>query len=103
VLKLSAKAIKTTLVIDPAGLLAATLPPAVARIPFAISVGSRTIRGELNAKSLRRAIAALEAGECAVIVQGKLESDDVLTDAGISAMPKSLPRTGSGVTKPVAA
>jgi len=87
-LKLSAKAVKTTLVVDPAGLFGAQVAEGSSRVPFEIAAGGRVVRGEFNGKSLRRAIAAAEAGDCAVIIQGKLETGDVLAEAGISAMPK---------------
>jgi len=88
-LKLSARSLKTTLVVDQAALIGARVPDGEPRVPFEVTVGNRKVIGEFNAKSLRRAIAAAEAGDVAVIVQGKREAADVLADAGISAQPRA--------------
>jgi hypothetical protein len=51
------------------------------RVPFEVNVGGRLVRGELNPKTLRRTLAAVIAGQCTVIVQGRLDGD-MLVDAG---------------------
>ena len=69
---LAAKSIKVTLVVDPAG--------------------GRSLRATFNAKSLRRAQAAVrKAGPeaIAVIVQGKLGPGDEVHEAGIAATLKT--------------
>jgi hypothetical protein len=83
-LKLTAKAIKATLVVSPDQLAEFTAPAGNAPVPFVIQVGEHRVTGTFNAKSLRRACAmAAEGIGKAVIVQGTLEGD-TLDAAGIS-------------------
>jgi hypothetical protein len=84
---LTAKSLKTTVVIEPEQLLNFLVPVGVKSIPFAIVVGGRNVTGQFNAKSLRRAIAAAQTGPVKIIVQGVLQEGDVLADAGVSAQP----------------
>ena len=56
--------------------------PCLPRVPFEVSVGGRLVRGELNARSVRRTLTAVAAGQCTVIIQGRLDGD-TLVDAGI--------------------
>jgi hypothetical protein len=56
-----------------------------------ISVAGRCLQAGLNAKTVRRAQAAIRTtglDQVAVILQGRLDLGDVLTGAGISAQPK---------------
>ena len=70
---------------EAAGLLGVAVPPGSPRVPFEVNVGGRLVRGELNPKTLRRTLTAVAAGQCTVIIQGRLDGD-TLTDAGISAV-----------------
>jgi len=96
-MKLKAKALKVSMVLDPAAAAALTMPNRQPRITLRISVAGRTLSADVNAKSLRRCIAAIgaaEPGGVAVALQGRLEGDAVL-ETGIVAQPKT--------PKPVAA
>jgi len=90
-MSLTAKAIKATLVLDPAAVLLLAVPEGQSKITVRIAVGGRTVTADLNAKSLRRCIGAIkEAGAdgVAVVLQGRLDPGDVLVEAGIVAQPK---------------
>jgi predicted O-methyltransferase YrrM len=91
VLRLAAKSISVSLVLDPAGLLGVTVPIGAAQVAFAIAASGRIVKGRFKAKSLRRAAAVIaERGveNVAVIVQGRLAADDQIEDAGIAVQPK---------------
>jgi len=94
---LTAKTLKATLVLDPEAVGRIVVPAGQPKVTLRITVAGRKLTAEVNAKSLRRCVAAIaEAGptDVAVILQGKLEGD-VLAEAGIAAQPKA--------TKPAAA
>jgi hypothetical protein len=89
-LKLSAKSLKCTVVVDPEGLAGVTVPPGSPRVPFEVSVGGRLVRGELNPKTLRRAVASVAARQCStVIIQGRLDGDTLVRDLGRSRRVKT--------------
>jgi len=86
----SARSIKATLVLDPEQLVA-FVPPTGDRVQIPIEAGGRRLSVSLKAKSLRKAIATateLGADNVAVILQGKLEQNNTLADAGLSVQPK---------------
>ncbi len=86
--KLTAKALKTTIVITADQIAGFNVPNGSPPVPFVIEVGGRSVTGTFNAKSLRKAIAAAAATpEAKVIVQGTLTAGNVLMDAGISVPP----------------
>ena len=88
---LQAKKIKATLVLDPAQLLRIQPGAGSDPVPFAIHVGDRTVTGQFNAKTLRRALATIrENGGVATFVQGALV-DDGLKAARISVQVKTQP------------
>jgi hypothetical protein len=90
-LNLQARAIKATLVLDPVALAGVTVPNGQAKYSLHITVAGRTIAAELNAKSLRRCVAAIDAAgpeNVAVVLSGKLEGN-TLIEAGIAAQPKA--------------
>ena len=96
---LSANSVKVTLVLTPEQV--AALPPSQGKtVPVVIAVGGRQIRASLSAKSLRKSqaiIAEHGAESVAVIVQGRLLTDDVLADAGIvSNLKKPAPAAAQG-------
>ena len=94
---LNARALKCTIVLDPveaAHIVAADGKP---RVVIDIRLPDRRVSVDLNAKSVRKAVAAIsEHGPdgVAVVIQGKLVGD-VLTEAGIVAQPKVRPQTAT--------
>ena len=89
-LRLTARSLKATLVLDPAQIAAVEVPPGTSAVEFAIHLDDgRTLTGKFNAKTLRRAAAAAAAGPVAVVVQGRLAPNNVLAEAGITAQPKA--------------
>jgi hypothetical protein len=90
-LALEARALKCTVVLDPAALSGLEVPNGMAKVALRIKLPSRTVKAEVNAKSLRRCVAAIDAAGpdgVAVVLQDKLEGD-VLAEAGIAAQPKT--------------
>jgi hypothetical protein len=62
------------------------------KVTLHVAVPGKTIVAEVKAKSLRRTVAAIAiAGPngVAVILQGKLQAANTLTEAGIAAQPKA--------------
>jgi hypothetical protein len=87
-LNLTARALKVTLMLDPMQIAEVTLPPAAGPQKFRIAVGERRVTGQVNAKGLRKALALIAehgAEKVAVIIQGKLEDGDEITEAGLVA------------------
>jgi hypothetical protein len=94
-LELESRALKASLVLDPAALAGVEVPNGLSKVTLRVAVPGKTIMAEVNAKSLRRTVAAIAAAGpngVAVVLQGKLEPGDVLTEAGIAAQPKT-PKT----------
>jgi hypothetical protein len=91
-LRLAAKSIKVTLVIEPAQLLGVAVAGGVAQVPFVVAVAGRHIKGRLNAKTLRRAVGMVTAngGGIGVIIQGRLGPGEQLEDAGIAAQVRAI-------------
>jgi hypothetical protein len=90
---LIAKAIKATLVLNPAEVAAMRVPEGQ-RVVLTIDADGRKVSADIACKSLRKAIAAIaEHGVegCAVILQGKLRPGDVLAEAGLVVQPKVRP------------
>src|SRR5690242_16035630 len=91
---LTAKSIKATLVLSPAEILTLSAPDGKPRCIVRVNVGSRTITADLNAKSVRKAIATIkEAGpdNVACILQGKLSATNQLEEAGLAVQLKVKP------------
>jgi hypothetical protein len=89
-INLTARALKCTVVLDPAALAGETVPDGVPRVTLKVTVDKRTVAASIAAKSLRRAIATIaETGpeNVALILQGKLVGETI-EEAGLSAMPK---------------
>ncbi len=87
----TARAAKLTLVLDPAQLTGIEVLNGAGPQAFMIAVGSRRLAGKFNAKSLRRAVAAVnEHGpdKVAVVVQGPLGDANTIEEAGIAAQLK---------------
>lgn len=87
-LKLTARNLKVTIVLDPAPFAAISVPNGSPPIPFIIDVARHTITGQFNPKSLRKACAAAAQGlGKTVVIQGTIRSGNVLEDAGIMVPP----------------
>jgi hypothetical protein len=92
---LNARAIKCTVVLDPTEVVQIVVPDGKPRTVIAIRLPDRRVSVDLNAKSVRKAVATIsEHGPdgVAVIIQGKLVGD-LITEAGIAAQPKVKPQT----------
>ena len=93
---LTAKSIKATLVLNPAEILTIPLPEGKPRCPIRIVVAGPTVTADLNAKSVRRAIANIrEAGpdNVSCILQGRLDANNALLDAGLAIQVKTKTET----------
>jgi hypothetical protein len=94
---LNARALKCTIVLDPAEVAQLVAPDGKPRVVLAIRLPDRRLSVDLNAKSVRRALATIsEHGPdgVSVIVQGKL-TGDTISEAGIMAQPKVRPQTAA--------
>ena len=91
---LSAKSIKATVVLTPAEVVNIPAPDGKPRCSVRIAVAGRIVTAELNAKSVRRAIANVrEAGpdNVSCILQGRLDANNALLEAGITVQLKTKP------------
>ena len=91
---LSAKSIKCTLLLSPAEVAEIPTPDGIPRCAVRIGVGGRIVTAELNAKSVRRAKANIqEAGpdNVSCILQGRLDANNALVEAGITVQLKTKP------------
>jgi hypothetical protein len=89
---LEAKSLKARCVLNAWAISTIQIPNGQPKVALEVAVGARTVRADVNAKLLRRSIAAMsEAGpdSCAMVLSGRLEAGDVLVDAGISAIPRT--------------
>jgi hypothetical protein len=87
-LRLTASSAKVVIGVNPAALFRLAVQHGLSQVPFTIS---QTYHGVFNAKSLRRAaLQVTENGIDAVIVnvQGNLDTDGTLRDAGIAVVVK---------------
>jgi hypothetical protein len=94
---LNARALKCAIVLDPAEVAQIVASDGKPRTVIAIRLPDRRVSADLNAKSVRKAVAAIsEHGPdgVAVIIQGKLVGD-AITEAGIIAQPKVRPQTAA--------
>ncbi len=96
---LTARSLKVTLVLAANEVMALSAPDGQPRCIVRVNVSGRTLTADLNAKSVRKAIAAIHAaGEAnvACILQGKLAVDDTLTEAGLSIQLKTKSEAPTG-------
>jgi ribosomal protein S3 len=94
---LNARALKCTVVLDPSEVAQLVASDGKPRVVLAIRLPDRRVSVDLNAKSVRKAVAAIaEHGldGVAVIIQGKLVCDTI-AEAGIVAQPKVKPQTAA--------
>ena len=91
--RISAKSLKATIVLSPHDIAALSVPDGKPRCILRVTVaGSRTVVADLNAKSVRKAIATIrEAGpdNVACILQGKLGANYELLEAGLAVQLKT--------------
>jgi hypothetical protein len=90
---LNARALKVTVVLDPAEVALIEAPDGKPRVVIDIRLPDRRVTVDVAAKAVRRALAVIaEHGPDAVsvIIQGKLVGDTI-TEAGIVAQPKVRP------------
>jgi hypothetical protein len=91
-LNLESRALKARVVLDPAALVGVEVPNGLSKVTLHVAVPGKTIVAEVNAKSLRRTVAAIAAAGpngVAVVLQGKLDDGIRFTEAGIAAQPKA--------------
>jgi hypothetical protein len=91
-LRLMAKALKCTAVVDPAAIAGFMVPNGMPRVEFAVAVDGRKVTGSLNAKGVRKTVAEHGPESLAVVLVGRLGQGDVLEEAGISAQVKGQPK-----------
>jgi hypothetical protein len=94
---ISARALKVTAVLPAAEVLAFDVRGGVPRVELAIVAGGHVRAANINAKSVRRAKAAIEGhgpGGVACILQGRL-IEGRIEDAGLSAQPKATERNNA--------
>jgi len=87
-LNLAAKALKVTLVLDPAQLAEVIVPNGAGPQPLRITIGERRVKAQISAKSLRKAVAMIAehgAEKVVLLLQGKLVEDDVISECGLVA------------------
>jgi hypothetical protein len=92
---LQSRALKATLVLNPSPLVGVKVPDGTKQVVLVITLPDRTVRAAVNAKGLRRCIAAITdhgPENVAVVLSGRLDANNALLEAGISAMPKA-PKT----------
>ena len=77
---LNARALKCTVVLDPAEVAQIVAPDGKPRTLIAIRLPDRRVSADLNAKSVRKAVATI---------------GDAITEAGIVAQPKVRPQTAA--------
>jgi hypothetical protein len=93
---LNTRALKCTVVLDPAEVAQLVASDGKPRVVVAIRLPDRRVSADLNAKSVRKAIAAIaEHGPDGVaVIQGKLVGDTI-SEAGIVAQPKVRPQAAA--------
>jgi hypothetical protein len=90
---LNARALKCTIVLDPAEVAQIVVPDGKPRVVIGIRLPDRRVSVDLNAKALA-AISEYGPDGVAVVIQGKLAGDDII-EAGIVAQPKVRPQTAT--------
>jgi hypothetical protein len=89
---LTGRALKCTVALSPAEILAQPVPEGRPRIVLRIRVPDRTVTADIATKSLRRAQATIRENGvegCAVVLQGKLNADNTLAEAGLTVQAKT--------------
>ena len=89
---LTARALKCTVLLDPAEIEGLALADGTPRVQLRILVDGRAVTADVAAKAVRKAQAVIaEHGTAGVatLLQGKLGLGDVLLEAGLVAQPKA--------------
>ena len=90
---LTTRALKCTVLLDPAELESLALVDGIPRVQLTIHVADgRTVTADIAAKAVRKAravIAEYGAAGVAALLQGKLGPGDVLLEAGLVAQPRA--------------
>lgn len=91
--KLTARALKVSVTLDPAQVAAIPLRDNAPAPPFVVAVDGRRLRSQVTAKSLRKVLAMIaEHGPATVVtLQGKLAEGDVIAEAGLVAQVRQPP------------
>jgi len=88
--------------LDAAALAGVRVPNGSDKVSLSIEAPQCTLKAVVNAKSLRRAVAAIEAAGpdgVVVVLQGKLEGDHIV-EAGIAATPKASRQVAQPLPQP---
>jgi hypothetical protein len=91
---LTSKSLKVTLLLSPAEIVGIPVQDGKPRCSVRIAGAGRTVTADLNAKSVRRAIANIrQAGpdNVACILQGRLDANNALLDAALAIQLKTAP------------
>jgi hypothetical protein len=89
-LHLTARALKVTMVLDPAALLRVMVPDGLPRATLKITVDRRAYTASIAAKNLRRAVTTITnegAENFALVLMGNLVGETI-EEAGLAAQPK---------------
>jgi hypothetical protein len=90
---LTTRALKCTVLLDPAEIEGLALVDGIPRVQLNIRVADgRTVTADVAAKAVRKAQAVIAqhgAAGVAAFLQGKLGNGDVLLEAGLVAQPKT--------------
>jgi hypothetical protein len=89
---ISARSMKCALVLDAAEIANIIVPDGSSRFALTVQLPDRAVVADVATKSVRRAVAVIgEHGPdaFAVVLQGRLQRGDTLSEAGLSAMPKT--------------
>ncbi len=90
-INVAARSLKVTAMLDASALGGVVVPNGVSKVILHVSTPGRSVTAEVNAKSLRRAVATIaDAGpdSVAVLLTGKLEGNNTVSEAGIAAQLK---------------
>jgi hypothetical protein len=90
-INVAARSLKVTAMLDAAALAGVVVPNSASKVTLHVSTPGRSVTAEVNARSLRRAVAAIaEAGPdgVAMLLTGKLEGNNTVAEAGIAAQLK---------------
>jgi hypothetical protein len=96
-MKLNARALKVSAVLDPLGLRD---PGSASRVVLEIAVNGKTYTADVSSKSVRKArvtIAENGADDVALLVQGKLEGASIV-EAGLVAQLRNAPKGPQNAT-----
>ena len=92
--KVTARAVKITVVMEPAAVVAALQPFATVEhhVPMVVEAEGRNLTAEFAPKAVRRALAAIRefgTDACVTTIVGKLRGDNSIAEAGLMAQPKT--------------